>query len=258
MVMIRSCSDLFGSNAYPEGGVFGRPDGIFISVEAQKSAGGLHAHAQLHLQCIHQRTPLAEILELLLRGNTHISQDYLCFKKHACRQEYEDVDGWKSRKQQTEEEWPEYKNSAKLISSFRGLMKVVDPKKWRDVYLKDYVQPVQEMKQNHVHTLNAKGERMPLTHCRRPDDPTKCKADFPRTKWIISDAVVLCRGLMAKMGMACGGRRNRIGSLQGPQNDESINGTHPAMTVALPYNSDVQLPYRLPVCESTRATEILQ
>jgi len=57
------------------------------------------------------------------------------------------------------------------------------------------------------------------------------------------------------MGMACGGRRNRVGSLQGPQNDEYLNGTHPAMSVALPYNSDVQLPYRLPICASTQATQ---
>ena len=57
------CSDLFGSNALPEGGIFGRPDGIFISIEAQKSAGGLHAHGQLHVQCIHQHTPLAVIFD---------------------------------------------------------------------------------------------------------------------------------------------------------------------------------------------------
>ena len=60
---------------------------------------------------------------------------------------------------------------------------------------------------------------------------------------------------MKKMGMPCGGRRNRLGSLHGPQNEENFNGTHPAMTVALPYNSDVQLPYRLPICFSTHATK---
>ena len=150
---------------------------------------------------------------------------------------------------------PSIKKAGKLLSSFRSLLKSVDPRAWRDAYLRQYVQPIQEMKQNHVHTLNAKGERVPLTHCRRSDDPTKCKGDFPRTKWIISDAVVLCQGLMKKMGMPCGGRRNRLGSLHGPQNEESLNGTHPAMTVALPYNSRVQLPYRLPICSSTHATK---
>ena len=179
----------------------------------------------------------------------------LRYKKHVCRQEYEDLDGWERRQKQTEEEWPEYKKSTKLVSSFKSLLRISDSRLWCESYLKDYVQPLQELKQNHVHALNANGERVPLTHCRRNDDPTKCKGDFPRTKWIIADAVVLCPGLAVKMGMASGGRRNRIGSLQGPQNEEYLNGTHPAMSVALPYNSDVQLPYRLPICQGTHASK---
>ena len=54
----KPCQDIFGSNATPEGGIFGRIDGIFTSIEAQKSAGSLHAHSQLHVQCIHQHTSL--------------------------------------------------------------------------------------------------------------------------------------------------------------------------------------------------------
>ena len=249
------CSDLFGSNALPEGGIFGRADGIFISIEAQKSAGGLHAHGQLHIQCIHQHTPLVSIFEKLVRDGNALAKGYLSYKAHVSRQEYADVESWKSRQDQTEEAWPEYKGSTKLVSSFKSLMAIDDPSDWCDKYLNDYVQPVQEMKQHHVHTLNGKGERVPLTHCRRADDPSKCKGDFPRTKWIISEAVVLCPGLVNKMGMASSGRRNRVGALQGPQNDEYLNGTHPAMSVALPYNSDVQLPYRLPVCAHTHATQ---
>ena len=33
------CQDVFGSNATPEGGIFGRVDGIVMFIEAQKSAG---------------------------------------------------------------------------------------------------------------------------------------------------------------------------------------------------------------------------
>ena len=107
------CSDLFGSNAYPEGGIHGRADGIFISVEAQKSTGGLHAHAQVHVQCIHQHTPLAEILETLMHKDTNLVRDYLSYKAHVCRQEYDDLPGWRSRQQQTEEDWPELKKKRK-------------------------------------------------------------------------------------------------------------------------------------------------
>ena len=107
------------------------------------------------------------------------------------------------------------------------------------------------MKQYHVHTLNSKGERVPLTHCRRSDNPKLCKGDFPRTMWLIDKAVLLCQGLMKRMHMPCGGRRNRLGSFQGPQNDENLNGSHPALLAGLQCNSDVQLPYRFVIDETT-------
>ncbi len=55
------------------------------------------------------------------------------------------------------------------------------------------------------------------------------------------------------MQLPCGGRRNKIGSLHGPQNEENLNGTHPAMLAALQCNSDVQLPYRFPITKATHA-----
>ena len=57
---------------------------------------------------------------------------------------------------------------------------------WCQMYFFDHVQRVQEMKQHHVHTPNPKtGERLPLTHCRRPDNPKLCTSDFPRTLRLI-------------------------------------------------------------------------
>eukprot|EP00959_Pyramimonas_sp_CCMP1952_P233202 4873359-Pyramimonas_sp.AAC.1 len=40
------CQDLFCSSAAPEGGVFGRVDACYVSIEAQKSTGALRAHCQ--------------------------------------------------------------------------------------------------------------------------------------------------------------------------------------------------------------------
>ena len=54
------CQDIFGSNSTAEGGVFGRCDALFISIEAQK-AGALHAHCQLFIQCLHQHLSLIHI-----------------------------------------------------------------------------------------------------------------------------------------------------------------------------------------------------
>ena len=70
-------------------------------------------------------------------------------------------------------------------------------------------------------------------------------------KWLIASPVVLCKCLLDEMGMPSSGRRNKIGSLHGPMNNEWLNGTHPAMLAAHGFNSDVQLPYRLPICAET-------
>ena len=81
--------------------------------------------------------------------------------------------------------------------------------------------------------------------------PKKCKSDFPRTLWIIDRCVVLCQGLLRKMGLLVTGRRNKLGSLHGPRNEENQNGTHPAMSAFSQTNSDVQLPYRFAITEET-------
>ena len=166
--------------------------------------------------------------------------------------------------------WPKYKESKVLISrpgyltarsSISDLGKslgnalakeIEDGRRWVQSYL-THVQQIQEMKQHHIHLPNEKGERVPLTHCRRPDDPTKCKSDSPRTNWLIEEAVVLCHGLLEKMGLASSGRRNKLGSLHGPMNHDSLNGSASALLSVQQFNSDVQIPYRLPVCETTHS-----
>ena len=202
-----SCQDLFGNNAYAEGGSFGRVDGIYISIEAQKSAGSLHAHAQLHIECLHQHCTIREVMEEVQhRGRTLIGE-YLRYKRHVCREEYEDLEGRESKQVEIESVWPDYRDSVALVSKRNYLESNMDGPSWREKYLKEHVQDIQERKQHHVHTLNSKGERVPLTHCRRTDNPNKCRGDSPRTHWIIEKAVVLCKGLMQRMGMSLGGKK---------------------------------------------------
>ena len=115
------------------------------------------------------------------------------------------------------------------------------------------------MKQHHVHTLNSEGNRVPLTHCKRLDNPKLCKAGFPRTDRLIDKPVVLCQGLLHRMKMPSGGRRNMTGALHGPVNDEWLNGSHPALLAAPnggSCNSDVQLPYRFPICSETHDSTV--
>ena len=59
------CQDMFGSNAKAEGGILGRVDAVYTSIEAQQSTGSLHAHSQVFVLCFHQHTSLSDILQEL-------------------------------------------------------------------------------------------------------------------------------------------------------------------------------------------------
>ena len=63
------CQHLFGSNATAEGGIFGRVDAVYTSIEGQKSTGRLHAHSQVFVQCLHPHTNIYQIMEKLREKN---------------------------------------------------------------------------------------------------------------------------------------------------------------------------------------------
>ena len=103
-----------------------------------------------------------------------------------------------------------------------------------------------------MHIRNPRtNQREPLAACRRKDNPTQCKANFPRNKWLVREAVVLCPNLIRQMDLPLQGRRCQLGMMHGPMNHESLNGTHPALLAAQRCNSDVQIPYRLPVIKQS-------
>ena len=258
------CQDLDGRSCFPEGGILARAEAAYACIESQKATGSLHAHIQVFIQCLHQHTPLDEVLQRLqTKGNKEIN-GYLKFKEHVCRQVYADPDRADERLPLKEQEWPEYVSDVRLTSRptylsqrisgpLQESKKIEEGAAWLSKHLSEHVQELQESKQHHVHLPNDKGERVPLTHCKRADNPTKCKSDFPRTSWLIDRAVVLCQGLLERMQMAVTGRRSKLGSLHGPMNHENLNGTSSAMLAVQQFNSDVQIPYRLPICEETHA-----
>ena len=297
------CQDCFGSNATPEGGVFGRIDAGYTSFEAQKSTGSLHAHSQLFVQCLHQHEPLSEVLKQLTL-KPELAEKYLKYKEHVCRQVYADenlVKSWdngrgQGRRREVERDWPEYSNTSVLVetptytrestaggshekneaaSDMNSFVRQGDPhnkeranpprsmrdkiqqgKDWLHQYLHQHVQRIQELKQHHVHMWNQeKNDYVVLEHCRRKDKKNECKSHFPRTKWLISQSVVLCKGLLQQMEMPSSGRKNLIGGLHGPMNEPNLNGTHPAMLATQQCNSDVQLPYRLPITKETHSSK---
>ena len=132
-------------------------------------------------------------------------------------------------------------SSGRLLAGVRTHYTDAEGRSWLREY-KQHTQLLHYHNQHHVHILNVEGQRGPLTHCRCNDNPQLCKSDFPRTKWLIDRAVILCQGLARRMGMAITGTSSKLGALHGPMNHESLNGTHPAMLAAQCCNSDVQLP----------------
>ena len=264
------CQDLFGSSAKPEGGMFGRVDAVFVSIEAQKSTGSLHAHCQVFVQCLHQRTPLWEIIHKLKseRGSA-IADGYLKYKAHVCRQVYaSDRDVVDARLYSFEKQWPNYENAVNLISSPAYLSE--EPYEWANEglpdnlphieeegevrlkkHLVDDVEELQMMRQHHVHLVNPDtGKREPLNACRSKENPNRCKSNYPRNTWLVHEPVVLCAGLLKQMGLHTRGRKCQLGGLHGPMRHECLNATHSAMLAGLRCNSDVQLPYRLPIIAS--------
>ena len=54
--------------------------------------------------------------EVQRRGRTLID-DYLRYKRHVCREEYEDLEGRESRQVEVESTWPDYRDSVALVST---------------------------------------------------------------------------------------------------------------------------------------------
>ena len=86
-------------------------DAGYTSIEAQKSKGSLHAHSQFFVQCLHQHTPLVEILQRLKVNGAEVVKRYLLYKEHVCRQVYLDAEIAEQALPLVEKTWPEYKDN---------------------------------------------------------------------------------------------------------------------------------------------------
>ena len=98
--------------------MLGRVDAVYGSIEAQKSAGSLHVHFQIFVECLHQHTPLQTLLTEHRQELASLFSQYAKYKALVCRQVYEDLDAWTQRQTKTEEEWEEqYARSFELIDT---------------------------------------------------------------------------------------------------------------------------------------------
>ena len=96
------CQDHFGSNAEAVGGIFGRIDAAYVSIEAQKSAGALHAHCQLFVQCFHQHNSLLDLLRMAPERVQSLTRDMLRYKKESSSEMYADTAAWEKNRAEIE------------------------------------------------------------------------------------------------------------------------------------------------------------
>ena len=250
------CMDAFGSNATAKGGIFGRIDAIYGSIECQKS-GSLHLHTQAFVQCYHQFKPLSELVTLSHERQLELLRRYSTYSAHVRRTIYCKPGDWEEEQQDVEADWPEYKGCALMAS--RPTYQSADAasmtaEEWKTVYLTQDVEELQKRKQHHVHLpTGPNGERQPLNHCKDAKDPTKCKGGFPRNGWLTDELLLICPQLAEDMDMPRSAKRTMVGMPWGPCNNASLNGNHPAMLAAQRCNGDVQVPYRFPITEQVHA-----
>ena len=251
--------DGFGSSAMATGGIFGRMDAVFGSVECQK-AGTLHLHLQGFVQCFHQFTPLSELVAMGKEPLLEMLRRYSSYSAHVRRTIYADPKKWEDEERmELEDQWPEYKESSLMVSRPSYQLQddaTMDAGTWRTEFLETDVEALQKHKQHHVHLpTGPNGERRPLHHCRDPKDPEKCKGGFPRDDWLTDDTLLVCPGVAETMGMPMKGKKSMVGLLWGPCNEPNLNGNHPALLAGLRCNGDVQLPYRFPILEHTHCSD---
>ena len=255
------CTDTAGSNATVVGGVFGRVDAAYISIEAQKSTGSLHAHCQVFVQCLHQHTPLAEIFQLVESRLDALRAAYLRYNAHVVHMTYSGQTDEQISVgiHAAEQSWPEHAMDRTMTECSdylraRALRRDVgEATQWAREYLENDVVRLQYLKQHHYHPIDPEtGERKPLRGCEKRDRPGVCKSDFPRNAWLCAEAVVLCPCELMKHGFPDHGRKNRLGALFGPCGHCWLNACHPALLAAARgANVDVQVPYRLPFACAT-------
>lgn len=314
------CVDLYGSVAECEGGVFGRVDGYYGSIENQKE-DSQHLHGMYWLQCMHQHMTLQEISDEIQAnckvitqpepnnddqahsarvdsgllgsnaeaaieecegpnaaapassGAQRLLEDCYQFKSYVCAESYADPKMFEEQRSKLEEASPDYKDSARLIcqqeqlrsadgadnvvvnTSIEGVIK--EGKRWKQAY-KQVVQQHQMRVNHHLHLLNDEGEREPMPYCRSKTDHNECSKGYPRQTFTFKQqkGAAICRGAAKKLKLSASGKKCMLGAIFTGRENEWLNGTHPAFLASLHCNSDVLVPYRLPLIPETHSKEL--
>ena len=124
-----------------------------------------------------------------------------------------------------------------------------DAIRYRQLY-QTAVQVKLSHQQHHMHTWDAKHKcHVPLPACQKKDAPNKCKHGFPKT--ICDVARVVCRGNARKFRQSTAGRRNALGCVLNPRDNQWLSGTMHAFTLMFMGNSHTGINFRIPLLPET-------
>ncbi|CAL1151362.1 unnamed protein product, partial [Cladocopium goreaui] len=143
----------------------------------------------------------------------------------------------------------ESQNSAAPTAAANPKDLQTDAIRYRQLY-QTAVQVKLSHQQHHMHTWDAKHQcHVPLPACQKKDAPNKCKHGFPKT--ICDVARVVCRGNARKFRQSTAGRRNALGCVLNPRDNQWLSGTMHAFTLMFMGNSHTGINFRIPLLPET-------
>ncbi|CAK0814769.1 unnamed protein product, partial [Prorocentrum cordatum] len=258
------CTDKFGSDSRPMGGIFGVAAALLGAVENQH-LGTLHFHGFVYLANMFQHAPLIEIARKI-RESPGLADSVKEWHAWVHREEHWAPEEHRENLPSLELEWRQNHRASEHVGLCRwpSYMDHAEPKtKWDEgcdavacdadaaSFKQAYEADAQMIfsKVQHHHHPNGK----PLTHCIKKGckHGEKCKHGFPKTILLAAPDGprfrVVCPQVAKEVGLKVNGPRNALGEIVGPRNDDFLSGTRPAFAVALRSNTHTAPNNRLPL-----------
>ena len=288
-----SCRDSLGQSTHPMGGILGLVLGFCGAIEYQKNSNP-HFHANVYVATVWQQ-PLKKLAEKIRAKAVTLEelfqyQAWLHNESHFNLQQHEALfpaleKQWMQNFPGTEHDklclWPAFvatdttpspwlhPQAAECPSALPAPANPADLQtdaaRYRQLY-QTAVQVKLSHQQHHMHSWDPKHKcYVPLPACQKKDAPNKCKHGFPKT--LCDVARVVCRGNARKFRQSTAGRRNALGCVLNPRDNQWLSGTMHAFTLMFMGNSHTGINFRIPLLPETHdpacernclATETLQ
>ena len=266
------CSNAFGHNMLPLGGIMGLAVALGGCVEYQGNDNP-HFHGNVHLATVYQYKTLWDIAQLIQKNILKL-EDFTDFQDWICHEDPFNLEDHNKSLDDLEQKWcnnnsdascnrlcnlPSYLRESN-ISMWLGEAPCTIPEAiteglvFRQKYFAD-AQYVFSHCHHHWHPRDAKTkERHPIRGCRAKTGKL-CKAGFPQTKRLSVKPKVICPDNARKHDVRVAGRRNALGAILSKRRCEWMSGTAPGFAVFFRHNTHTGPNYRVPLLRETHDPE---